>query len=228
MNYEIKGDTVPYVECTLEKGQSVYTQRGGMAWRDQNFEMITDTKGGFMKGLGRIISGDSLFMNTYRALEDNAKITFSSTVPGEIMPIKLTSDHPGIIAQKGAFLVAEDTIKFDVALTKRFAAGLFGGEGFVLQDIHGEGMVFIEIDGNACKKELKEGESILIDTGNVVCFDKTCTYSIETVKGVKNVLFGGEGFFLTKITGPGVVVMQSQNFREFAYRILPYIPKSSN
>lgn len=224
MKYEIKGETVPYVECTLEKGHSLYTQRGGMSWRDPEFEMITDTKGGLLKGLGRMISGDSLFMNTYHALKDDAKITFSATVPGEIIPVQLTSNHPGIIAQKGSFLVAEDGVKFDVALTKRFSAGLFGGEGFVLQDIHGEGLVFLEIDGNICKKELKEGESILVDTGNIVCFDKSCTYSIETVKGVKNMLFGGEGFFLTKITGPGIVVMQSQNFREFAMRIIPYVP----
>lgn len=224
MNYEIKGETVPYVECTLDKGKSLFTQSGGMAWRDPEIEMSTSTKGGLLKGLGRMVSGDSLFMNTYTSLKDGAKIAFAATVPGEIIPIKLASNHPGIIAQKGSFLFAEDSIKLDVALTKKLGAGFFGGEGFVLQDIHGEGLVFLEIDGNVCKKELKDGESILIDTGNVVFFDKTCTYSIETVKGVKNMVFGGEGLFLTKITGPGMVVLQSQNFGQFASKILPYIP----
>lgn len=224
MNYEIKGETVPYVECTLDKGKKLFTQSGGMAWRDLEIEMSTSTKGGLLKGLGRMVSGDSLFMNTYTSLKDGAKIAFAATVPGEIIPIKLASNHPGIIAQKGSFLFAEDSIKLDVALTKKLGAGFFGGEGFVLQDIHGEGLVFLEIDGNVCKKELKDGESILIDTGNVVFFDKTCTYSIETVKGVKNMVFGGEGLFLTKITGPGMVVLQSQNFGQFASKILPYIP----
>lgn len=228
MNYEIKGNIVPYVECTLEKGHSLYTQRGGMCFRDPNFEMITDTKGGLFKGLGRMLSGDSIFMNTYKATSDNAKIAFAATVPGEIIPLKLDSNNPGIIAQKGAFLFAEEGVKLDITLTKKIGAGLFGGEGFVLQDIHGEGTVFLEVDGSVCKKELKENESILVDTGNVVYFDKSCKYEIETVKGVKNVLFGGEGLFLTKITGPGIVVIQSQNFNEFATRLIPLLPKSNN
>ena len=228
MKYEIIGDTVPYVECTLNNGQSVYTQNGGMSWRDPEFEMITNTRGGLMKGLGRMFSGDSLFMNTYKATKDGAKIAFASTVPGEIIPLELTNNHPGIIAQKGAFLCAEDSISFNVTFTKKFGAGLFGGEGFVLQDIHGEGKVFLEVDGNICKKQLQAGESIMVDTGNVVYFEKTCTYAIETVKGVKNIFLGGEGIFLTKITGPGMVVLQSQNFGDFAGRIIPYIPTNRN
>ena len=227
MKYEIIGDTVPFVQMTLEKGKSVYTQSGGMCWRDKNFEMITDTKGGFFKGLGRMFAGDSVFMNTYKATENNAQIAFSTTAPGEIVPLKLDGNNPGIIAQKGAFLCAEDGVNLKVALTKKFGAGLFGGEGFILQDISGEGTVFLEVDGNIFKKELKDGETILVDTGNIVYFDKTCKYEIETVKGVKNVLFGGEGFFLTRIVGPGVVVMQSQNFHEFAARIVPFIPKDN-
>lgn len=228
MKYDIVGTTVPYVQMSLENGHSVYTQSGGMCWRDENFEMVTDTKGGFLKGLGRVLSGDSLFMNTYKATKDNAHISFAATVPGEIIPLTLTSSHPGIIAQKGSLLCAEEGIELNIAFTKRFSAGLFGGEGFILQDIQGNGTIFLEVSGNIKKMELKDGESILIDTGNVVYFDKTCTYSIETVKGVKNVLFGGEGFFLTKVTGPGTVVMQSQNFHEFASRLIPYMPKGNN
>ena len=184
--------------------------------------MTTSTKGGLLKGLGRMVSGDSMFMNTYTALKDGAKITFATTVPGEIIPIKLSSNHPGIIAQKGAFLFAEDSVKLDIALTKRFSSGLFGGEGFVLQDIHGEGNVFLEADGNICKKELKDGETILVDTGNIVCFDKTCAYSVETVKGVKNVLFGGEGLFLTTVEGPGTVYLQSMPISKL--QSLLYVP----
>ena len=228
MKYEITGTTVPYVEMKLEEGTEVYTQGGGMCWRDENFEMVTNTKGGLLKGLGRVVAGDSLFMNTYKATANDATIAFASTVPGEIIHLELDENHPGVIAEKGSFLCAEEGVEFKVTLTKRFGAGLFGGEGFVLQDIHGKGHVFLEEDGNINKKTLKEGESILIDTGNVVYFDKTCSYEIETVKGMKNKLFGGEGFFLTKITGPGTVVMQSQNFHDFASKLAPFMPKGNN
>ncbi len=223
--YEIVGNIVPYVELTLNEGEEVYTQSGGMSWRDTTFEMSTSTKGGIMKGLGRMFSGESMFMNTYRSLKDGSKIAFSSTAPGEIIPINLSGSN-GIIAQKNAFLCGEDSVKCDITFTKRFGAGLFGGEGFVLQDIHGEGMAFLEVDGNITKKELKEGEAILVDTGSVVYFDKTCKYEIEMVKGAKNILLGGEGLFLTKIVGPGNVVLQSQNFNEFVGRISSYLPKS--
>ena len=227
MKYEIIGTTVPYVQMHLDKGHAIFTQSGGMCWRDENFEMVTDTKGGFLKGLGRALAGDSIFMNTYKATSDDADIAFAATVPGEIITIDL-HNHPGIIAEKGAFLCAEEGVEVNVTFSKRFSAGLFGGEGFILQDIHGEGIAFLEVNGNIRKKELKDGESILIDTGNVVYFDKTCTYSIETVKGVKNVLFGGEGLFLTKVTGPGTVVMQSQNFHDFAEKLIPLMPKGNN
>ena len=228
MKYDIIGGTVPYVQITLDQGRKVYTQSGGMSWRDQNFEMITDTKGGLFKGLGRMLSGDSLFMNTYCATQNGAQISFASTMPGEIIPIELDANHPGVIAQKSAFLVAEEGVELNVTLSKKIGAGLFGGEGFVLQDIHGNGTAFLEVDGNVCQKQLADGESILVDTGNVVCFDKTCKYEIETVKGVKNMLFGGEGFFLTKITGPGNVVLQSQNINELLSRIIPLLPKNNN
>ena len=224
--YKIVGTTVPYVELVLDEGEGVYTQNGGMCWRDESFEMITNTKGGLLKGLGRIIAGESMFMNTYKSLKDGSKISFSTTSPGEIIPVNL-SGTDGIIAQKRAFLCGEESVKCDITLTKKIGSGLFGGEGFVLQDIHGDGMAFLEVDGNITKKELKDGESILVDTGNVVYFEKTCKYEIETVKGVKNIVFGGEGLFLTKITGPGNVVLQSQNFNEFVGRIIPMLPNKN-
>ena len=223
MKYEITGTTVPYVEMKLEEGTEVYTQGGGMCWRDENFEMVTNTKGGLLKGLGRVVAGDSLFMNTYEATKDNAVIAFGSTVPGKIMPINL-SEQPGIIAQKGAFLCAETGVNLRVTLTKKLGAGLFGGEGFILQDISGNGMAFLEIDGDVVEKELQPGEIILVDTGNIVAFDKTCSYEVTTVKGVKNVLFGGEGLFLTKVVGPGKVILQTQNFYDFAHRIIGLMP----
>lgn len=227
MEHKIIGQTVPAVEFTLNKGESLYTQSGAMTWMSPQISLETSTKGGIMKGLGRVFSGESLFMNTYTASEDGQKIAFASTVPGGILNINLTN-HPGLIVQKGSFLCAEPTVELKVAFRKKFSAGLFGGEGFILEDISGEGNVFLEVDGDQITKELQEGEVIKVDTGNVVAFDKTVKYEVETVKGVKNVLFGGEGLFLTKLTGPGKVILQTQNFNDFAGRIIKLVPKSGN
>lgn len=224
MKYRIIGNTVPAVEMNLESGEEIYTQSGGMVWNNGKLDMVTDTKGGIMKGLGRMFAGEKFFMNTYRANNNDALIAFAATAPGVIVPIEFTSNHPGIIAQKGAFLCAEPGVKTEVKLTKKFGAGLFGGEGFVLQDISGNGMAFLEVDGDIMEKELQAGETMLVDTGNVVYFEKTCKYEIETVKGIKNILFGGEGIFLTKLTGPGKIVLQTQNLHELANRIIPFLP----
>lgn len=226
MNYKIIGETVPAVEVNLNKGESMYTQSGAMSWKTPGIKMETNTKGGIMKGLGRMLSGDSFFMNTYTAEQDNQTIAFASTVPGAIMSFDLTGT-PGLIAQKGAFLCAEPNVNLKVALTKKFSTGLFGGEGFILQDISGSGNVFLEVDGDEVVKELQPGETIQVDTGNVVAFEKTVKYEIETVKGFGNIFFGGEGLFLTKLTGPGKVILQTLNFNDFAGRIIALVPNRS-
>lgn len=223
MKYEVIGKTVPAVEVTLSMGESMYTQSGGMVWQTEGIEMKTNTKGGLMKGLGRMLTGESLFMATYTSRREGAKIAFGATAPGDILPVNLTGT-PGIIAQKRAFLCAEEGIDLSIALTKRLSAGVFGGEGFILQDISGSGHVFLEIDGDQVVKQLDAGEVIKVDTGNVVAFDKTVRYEIETVKGLGNIVFGGEGLFLTKLTGPGRVILQTQNFNDFAGRIISMMP----
>lgn len=223
MQYEIVGKTVPAVEVTLNRGEAMYTQSGGMVWQTEGIDMKTNTKGGLMKGLGRVLAGESLFMATYTSMRDGAKIAFGSTVPGDVIPVNL-SGTPGIIAQKRAFLCAQDGVDVSIAFTKRFSAGLFGGEGFILQDISGNGYAFLEIDGDQVVKELAPGEVIKVDTGNVVAFDKSVRYEIETVKGLGNIFFGGEGLFLTKLIGPGRVVLQTQNFNDFAGRIISMMP----
>ncbi len=223
MQYEILGKTVPAVEVTLNAGESMYTQSGGMVWQTEGMEMKTNTKGGLMKGLGRMLAGESLFMATYTAKQDGAKIAFGSTVPGDVIPVNL-SGTPGIIAQKSAFLCAQEGVNVSITLTKKFSSGLFGGEGFILQDITGDGYAFLEIDGDQVVRELAPGEVIKVDTGNVVAFDKTVKYEVETVKGLGNIFFGGEGLFLTKLTGPGRVVLQTQNFNDFAGRIISMMP----
>jgi uncharacterized protein (TIGR00266 family) len=226
MQYEIIGSTVPAVEVTLNRGEAMYTQSGGMVWQTEGIDMKTNTKGGLMKGIGRMFAGESLFMATYSSMRDGAKIAFGSTVPGDVIPVNLTGT-PGIIAQKRAFLCAEESVNVNVTLTKRFSAGLFGGEGFILEDISGTGYAFLEVDGDQVVKQLEPGEVIKVDTGNVVAFDKTVSYEIETVKGLGNIFFGGEGLFLTKLTGPGRVVLQTQNFNDFASRIIAMMPKSN-
>ena len=219
MKYEILGKTVPVVEATLNQGETMYTQSGGMSWQTQGIKMSTNARGGVMKSLGRIFTGESIFMSSYTAEIDGAKIAFATTVPGDIMPLNLSQLPNGIILQKGAFLCAEDDVELKVKFTKRFSAGLLGGEGFILQEAKGNGMLFLEIDGDPIIKDLQPGEVLKVDTGNVVAFESTVSYEIETVKGLGNIFLGGEGLFLTRLTGPGKVIIQSQNFADFAGRV---------
>ena len=224
MRYQVIGDTMPAVEVVFDRpGETMYTQSGGMAWMSEGISMDSNMRGGLGKSIGRMFSGESLFMATYRAERPGAMIAFASTVAGEVLPVDIGACG-GMICQKGAFLCAEETVNLSVALTKKLSAGFFGGEGFILQDISGSGMVFLEIDGNKVEKQLAPGEVIKVDTGNVVAFEKSIKYEVETVKGIKNIFFGGEGLFLTKLTGPGRVVLQTQNFNGFAGRIARLIP----
>lgn len=224
MKYEILGNTVPVVEVTLNRGESMYTQSGGMAWQTQGIKMSTNARGGVMKSLGRMFTGESIFMSSYTAEVDEAKVAFAATVPGDIMPINMSEMPNGMMLQKGAFLCAEQDIELSIAFTKRFSAGLVGGEGFILQKATGKGMLFLEIDGDPVIKELQPGEVLKVDTGNVVGFEPTVSYEIETVKGLGNIFLGGEGLFLTRLVGPGKVIIQSQNFMDFAGRIASIIP----
>lgn len=227
MQYDIFGGTLPAVEITLNKGEGIYTQSGGMAWMTDDIAMETNTKGGIFKGLARSFSGDSMFMATYTANKDNERITFSSATPGEIRPITIDSAHE-YIAQKGAFLCAEDGVNLKSVFTKSFGAGLFGGEGFVLQELSGNGTAFLELDGSLKEIELAPGERIKVDSGNVAFFEKAVSYTVETVKGFKNIFFGGEGLFLTVLTGPGKVWLQTVSLSELAAKIRKYIPTSNS
>ena len=225
MKYEVVGATVPAVEVTLNQGESMYTQRGGMAWQTEGIKMTTNAQGGIMKSLGRMFAGESIFMSTYTAEKDGAKVAFATTVPGAVMPINLTEIPQGFIIQKGAFLAAQPGVELSVKLTKRLSAGLFGGEGFILQQAKGNGMLFLEVDGDAIVRDLQPGEVLKVDTGNVVGFEQSVSYEIETVKGLGNIFLGGEGLFLTRLVGPGKVIIQTQNFGDFAGRIIGMIPK---
>lgn len=226
MRYQIIGDTMPAVEVVFDApGEGMYTQSGGMAWMSEGVEMATNAKGGLMKGIGRMFAGESLFMATYRAQRAEAMIAFASTVAGRIIPLDVGATG-GMICQKGAFLCAQEGVNLNITFTKKFSAGLFGGEGFILEDLTGQGIAFLEIDGDMVEKILQPGEVLKVDTGNVVAFDRTVKYEVETVKGLGNIFFGGEGLFLTKLVGPGRVILQTQNIAEFAGRIARFIPTS--
>lgn len=224
MEYKILGETVPVVEVTLNKGEQMYTQSGGMAYQSEGIEMKTNARGGIMKSIGRAFAGESMFMANYSALKDNAMIAFAATVPGSIVPVKLGEGKNSLIMQKGAFLCAEPDVETSVTFTKRFTSGLFGGEGFILQKATGNGMLFLEVDGDPIVKKLEAGEVLKVDTGNVVAFESSVSYEVETVKGLGNIFLGGEGLFLTKLVGPGKVILQSQNFGDFAGRIIRLMP----
>ena len=224
MKYRIIGNTMPAVEVLFDQpGEQMYTQSGGMAWMTDGIKMETSTGGGLLKGVGRMFAGESMFMAYYTAPQPGASIAFASTVAGEILPIDIGQTN-GLICQKGAILCGEPGVNLSVTLTKKFSSGLFGGEGFILEEITGNGMVFLEIDGDKVIKELAPGEVIKVDTGNIVAFDRSVGYEIETVKGFKNIFFGGEGLFLTRLVGPGKVILQTQNLNEFAGRIAKMIP----
>ncbi|MCI9177414.1 MAG: TIGR00266 family protein [Clostridia bacterium] len=227
MKYQIEGKTVPTVAVTLNRGESMYTQRGGMTWQTDGISMSTNARGGVMKSLGRMFTGESIFMSTYTAERDNATVAFATTVPGDVVAVDMTANPNGMMIQKGAFLCAEPGVNLSVAFTKRFSAGLFGGEGFILQKAQGNGMLFLEIDGDPIEKVLAPGEILKVDTGNVAAFESTVSYEIETVKGLGNIFLGGEGLFLTRLVGPGKVILQSQNFGDFAGRIAAFIPRGN-
>ena len=225
MEYEIKGGAFPIVICTLQKGETMKNETGAMAFMTSDMKMETSTGGGLLKGLGRALAGDTLFLNFFTAQSDNEQIGFSACTPGKIMSIKLDGSNT-IIGQKNAFLAAEDSVDVDIFFKKKLGAGLFGGEGFVLQKFSGNGMLFIEIDGEVIEKELQPGEKLLLDPGHIAAMDESIDFDIERVKGAKNILFG-EGLFFAKLTGPGKVLIQTMPISKLAAALIPFLPTSS-
>ena len=226
MKYEIFGGSFPAAKVTLNNGEKVFTQSGAMGWGDTDIDMSTNMEGGFMKSLGRMFSGTSLMFVTHSANRDNSSITFTSAFPGTIKEYKVDDSHH-YLAQKSAFLVADPGVVVDATVNKNFWAGLLGGEGFVLQKFTGNGSLLAEIDGSVEEIELKEGQSIRVETGHVAIFESTVQYNVESVKGFKNALFGGEGLFMVTLTGPGKVWLQTLTAHDMAEKLTPYIPHTS-
>ena len=221
IKYEIQGDSLPVVICYPEAGQTLCTERGAMSWMSPNMKMETNA-GGFGKAMGRMFSGESIFLNEYTAQGGQGMIAFASSFPGSIIAHRVTPGN-GIIVQKKGFLAMEMGLELSVHFRKKLGAGLVGGEGFIMQKITGDGIVFIEIDGHCVEYELQAGESLVLGTGYLAAMSETCTMDVESVKGFKNVLFGGEGLFNTRVTGPGKVWIQSMPIVATAAAIAPYI-----
>ena len=211
------------VDIHLKGGESVYTESGGMAWMRGSFDMDTSTRGGIGAGLGRMLAGESLFLTTYTCKSPDGLITFTPEVPGKIIDVKLEAGQ-SLICQKDSFMCAEESIKLEMHFRKKLGAGLFGGEGFILQKITGPGTAFVEIPGEVRKIELKPAEQIKVDPGHIAMFEPSVEYDISGVKGLKNVLFSGEGLFLATLTGPGTVWLQSLPLSNLAMKLARYMP----
>lgn len=226
MRYEIKGETLPVVVCYLESGERMITERGSMSWMSPNMEMQTTSNGGIGKMFGRAFSGEALFQNTYTAKGGNGMIAFASSFPGSIKAFQISPGNE-MIFQKSAFLAGESGVDLSIHFHKKVASGLFGGEGFILQRVSGMGIVFAEFDGHVVEYELQPGQKIVIDSGHLAAMTPSCQMDIQTIRGLKNIVFGGEGLFNTVITGPGRVWLQTMPISNVAGALIPFLPASS-
>lgn len=222
MQYRITGDDLPVVICTLDAGETVITENGSMSWMSPNMKMETTSNGGIGKAFGRLFSGESLFLNRYTAQDGKGEIAFASSFPGSIRAFDVTNGD--WVVQKSGFLASEQSVDLSVFFQKKFGAGFFGGEGFIMQRISGKGIAFIEIDGSAIEYDLAAGESIIVDTGYLAAMTATCSMDIVSTGGVKNALLGGEGLFNTVVKGPGKVILQTMPISKVASTLSCFAP----
>jgi uncharacterized protein (TIGR00266 family) len=223
MNYRIEGTPLPVVVVELNPNETMITEGGSMSWMNDAMKMETTSGGGLGKMFGRLVSGESLFLNRYTAVGKPGMIAFASSFPGSILKVDVSSSSP-VIVQKSAFLAATEGVELSVHFQKKIGAGFFGGEGFIMQKLSGQGTAFVEIDGHAMEYTLGAGEKMIVDTGYLALMESTCSMDIVMVPGVKNVLLGGEGLFNTVITGPGKIILQTQPISKVANIIQHFLP----
>ena len=221
MKYEIKGGNLPAVVCTMQEGERIIADSGAMSWMSGNMAMETQASGGLEGAIGRFFAKEHIFQNTYTAEGGQGMIAFSSKMPGEIRPVRITPGQ-GLIIQKGAFLASETGVRMEAHIQGSLAKGWFGGEGFVLSRLSGEGTAFLEIDGSAVEYSLGEGQEIVISTGCLAAMDATCRMDVKAVDGLANALFGGESLFNTAVKGPGKVLLQTMPAEDMAAALMPY------
>ena len=225
MKYSIEGAPLPVVIVSLEANETMITESGAMSWMSPNMKMET-VGGGIGKMFGRALSGESMFLNKYTAENGQGEIAFASSFPGDIVAYEI---GPGkeIVAQKSAFLAATSGVELSTHFQKKIAGGLFGGEGFIMQKLSGNGVAFLEFDGYIKEYNLEAGQQIVLDTGYLAAMEATCNMDIQSVAGLKNKFLGGEGLFNTIVTGPGKVWIQSMPAVQMAGVIGKYLPKKS-
>lgn len=226
MDYRILGSTMPVVELTVDRGERICSQSGAMKWMTSGIDMSTSMAGGLAGAFKRKIAGESAFFNYFTAQQDGEKIAFGHTFPGHIIPVNVAEQS--IICQKRAFLCSTENVELVIAFQRKLGVGFFGGEGFIMQKLSGSGMAFLEIDGECVEILLAAGESLKVETGAVGMFEESVNFNIEKVKGFTNVLFGGEGLFLTTLTGPGRVWLQTMPIQSMVAEMSPYLPKPSS
>lgn len=224
MEYRVLGTTMPMLEIRLTKNERLYAQSGAMQWMDSNIHWDTQMKGGLIGGLKRSLTGENMFVVYYTALQDNATVAYGHSFPGHIISIDVSKG--ALICQRRAFLCAQESVNMDVAIQKKLGTGFFGGEGFIMQKLSGHGLAFIEIDGESVEKDLAPGEKIKVQTGSVGAFEESVNMDIERVKGFRNMFVGGEGMFLTTLTGPGKVWLQSMSIQCMSGEIASYLPSN--
>jgi uncharacterized protein (TIGR00266 family) len=227
MKYRINGTTMQTVEVALSQGESVYTTSGGMAWMTPNISMSSNMKGGLFGGLSRALSGASMFLVDYTCGQGEGMVTFASKFVGKVLDFTLTAGQ-GLICQKDAFLAAQPTVTLEAFFQRRLGAGLFGGEGFVLQKVGGTGTAFVDLSGEIMEYTLAANQVIRVEPGHVGLFEPTVSFDISMVKGIKNIFFSGEGLFLADLRGPGKVWLQSMPLSNLAARLAPYLPNKSS
>jgi uncharacterized protein (TIGR00266 family) len=223
MKYEISGTVMQTVSFDLAPGEVVYSQTNSMCWMNDQVEMNTNTGGGIFAGIKRGLSGGTLFVTDFTA-RGNGHVAFAPRFPGKIMPVKLAPGQ-SLICRKETFLCAEKSVTFSIAWQKRIGAGIFGGQGFILQQVTGPGTVFLDLSGEIVERDLAAGEKLLVHAGHVGVMDPTIQFDIQMMPGFKNILFGGEGLFLATVTGPGHVVLQSMPIMNLAEEIALYLPQ---
>ena len=223
MKYKITGDNLQIVTIELNPGEKVYAEAGSMVYMSGNIDMVAKTRGGLWKGLKRKMAGETVFMTEFTSVGGEGITAFAGNAPGTIKPIELSAGKEFLV-QKDAFLCAEDSVDMNIAFQKRLGSIFFGGEGFILEKIYGEGLAFIHACGDFVEFDLKEDQTLKVDTGSVVGWDSTVTFDIERIKGIKTMFFGGEGIFLTKLKGPGKVILQSMSLANLATALLPFLP----
>ncbi len=223
MEYKIEGAPLPVVVCQLAAGETMLTERGSMSWMSPNMKMETTSSGGLGKALGRMFAGEALFQNRYTAQGGPGMIAFASSFPGDIRAFEIAPGRE-LIVQKSGFLASEATVELSVSFQKKLGAGFFGGEGFIMQRLSGRGVAFTEFDGHIVEYDLAPGQSMVVDTGYLAAMDASCSMEIQSVPGVKNMVFGGEGVFNTVVTGPGRIYLQTMPISAVAGVIRPFIP----